>query len=119
MNPTLAFIILSFGVLLVMLLFAVLTITKDAGKTIFSGSGKPELMANTVSSIIKTLTQTYIAIVLIGIITILLFAKLITSAEGLPILTSLGGYVLGTTVTRIRAEKSDKPQNTNTPNSIH
>jgi len=77
-----------------------------ANENIFPYSGEPVQMAHSLYQSFFLQSQTLLAILLLAVVSVLLVAKTIQPAEGLPIMTGATGFALGKGFTRDKgAEK--------------
>lgn len=68
-----------------------------AMKSIFTGSGSPISMAQTLLSAIHVASQHLVGVLVIALICILMLQNVVTSEAGLPLLSAVAGYLLAKT----------------------
>jgi len=66
-----------------------------ATKSIFHGSGHPVDMANIAFKSVMKISQIIVGMVVISVITLLMVSSKISNEVGLPIITTIVGYLLG------------------------
>jgi hypothetical protein len=76
-----------------------------ANDNIFCSSGKPIEMARSLYESFFLQSQTFLAILVVGIISVLLITNTIKPSEGLPIVTGAVGFALGRQFNRNKKEE--------------
>ncbi len=77
-----------------------------AAKHVFSGSGAPINMANAVINSIQATSQFLFGMFLVTTLFVLIIEKVITSEVGIPVVTSVIGFLLGRTITAPETRRS-------------
>lgn len=80
------------------LFVAFMFITWYGIKNLFPGSGDPANIARSFSDIAKTYSQLIVGLFVVLVITALLLEKIITPESGLPIISLIVGYILGSRI---------------------
>lgn len=88
-------ILFHFIFLIVVFLIVMVIVLRIAAKNVFHGSGKPELMADSINSMTRLMSQSLIAVLIIGTLLVLMGEKIVEGKEGLPIISGIAGYILG------------------------
>jgi len=84
-----------------------------AMKSIFSNSGSPISMAQTLLSSIHVTTQHLLGVLIIILICILMVNKTVTSEAGLPLLSAVAGYLLAKTFKDVNISPTKKSNKEN------
>lgn len=77
-----------------------------AAKNVFKGSGAPISMAQAVINSIQSTSQFLFGVFIVTILFVLITEKTITSEVGIPVVTSVIGFLLGRTITVPESRKS-------------
>jgi small-conductance mechanosensitive channel len=77
--------------------------------SIFHGSGRPIEMTRSLYQSFFLQSQVLLAVLVVGIIVVLLVMKILTPAEGLPIITGATGFALGREFGEKRSVSEEKP----------
>lgn len=77
-------------------------------KRIFEGSGSPIAMAQMLLGSIHVTSQILLGLLIISIISLLISAKIVDAASGLPVLSVVSGYLLGKSFKDVSSTPSKK-----------
>jgi hypothetical protein len=96
-SPVSNVILCSTGIIVLLIIIYNFYVMNIAGKKIFPGAGTPISMAQTVLNSIQATSQFLFGLFIVSILFVLIIEKTIASEVGIPIVTSVVGFLLGRT----------------------
>lgn len=106
LNPVSNIILLSTGIIILLIIIYNFYVMYIASKKVFPGSGAPISMAQTILNSIQATSQFLFGMFIVSILFVLVIEKTITAEVGIPIVTSVIGFLLGRTQPSANSKKA-------------
>lgn len=97
LNPVSSAILIASAVIVGLIILYNFWVMWIASKNIFPGSGTPISMAQTVLNSIQATSQFLFGLFVVSVLLVLIIENIIKSEVGVPIITSVVGFLLGRT----------------------
>jgi len=108
-QPISCVVIISTGAVIILLLAYNFYVMSIGNKNIFPGSGAPVSMAQTILNSIQATSQFLFGIFVVNLLLVMIIEKVVTSEVGIPIITSVIGFLLGRTQKKDSTNVDVKP----------
>lgn len=100
LQPASCAVLISTAVLMLLILGFNIYVMNIGSKKIFGGSGSPISMAQAILNSIQATSQFLFGIFIVALLAILIIEKVVDSNVGIPVITSVVGFLLGRTQKR-------------------